>query len=146
MELTIQTALLNVSDLQRSLTFYQEVFDLHLVSQREGVAALMISEAHRRQVLVLRDLMGNAHHGGSNEIGMRILALEAASSEELDEIEKRLKDRNAFVANKQSDNWRAVVGVDPDRVTVSVASSLTGSPIAKEHWQVLDDFVYTVGQ
>jgi catechol 2,3-dioxygenase-like lactoylglutathione lyase family enzyme len=146
MELTIQTALLNVSDLQRSLAFYQEVFDLHVVSQRDGVAALMISEAHRRQVLVLRDLMGNAHHGGSNEVGVRMLALEAASSEELDEIEKRLKDRDAFLGDKQSDNWRAVIGFDPDRVTVSVASSLTGSPISTEHWQILDDFVYSIAR
>jgi catechol-2,3-dioxygenase len=145
-ELSIQTALLNVSDLQRSLRFYQEVFDLPVISQREGVVALIITETHRRQVLVLRDVMGHAHHGGGQEIGMRALALEAASTQELDEIQTRLKDRNAFVGGKTADNWRVVVGVDPDRISVSIASSLTGSPIASEHWKVLDDFVYTIAR
>ena len=53
MELSIQTALLHVTDLKRSIEFYQDVFDLPLTSQQEEVAVLMVSETSRRQVLLL---------------------------------------------------------------------------------------------
>ena len=52
MELSIQTVLINVTDLKQSIEFYQDVFDLHLTSQREEVAVLMVHETDRRQVLL----------------------------------------------------------------------------------------------
>ena len=54
MELTIQAALLNVSDLNQSIDFYRDVFDLRVVSQADRVSVLMVSEKDRRQVLLLR--------------------------------------------------------------------------------------------
>ena len=62
MELSIQTALLNVTDLQRSIDFYKDVFDLGLISRGDEVAALMILEANRRQVLLLRELRGSVNN------------------------------------------------------------------------------------
>jgi catechol 2,3-dioxygenase-like lactoylglutathione lyase family enzyme len=87
MELTIQTALLNVSDLQQSIEFYRDVLDLRLVSQGDRVAALMIDEKYRGQVLVLRELGRNAHRGGRGTIGVRMLSFEAGSVAELAAIE-----------------------------------------------------------
>jgi hypothetical protein len=42
--------------------------------------------------------------------------------------------------------WEAIVGVDPDRIEVSVSSSLTGVPIDSKHWDHLDQMVYEVGE
>ncbi len=52
MEISIQTALLNVTDLQHSIDFYQDVFELRLISRAEEVASLMVSETNRSQVLL----------------------------------------------------------------------------------------------
>jgi catechol-2,3-dioxygenase len=144
MELTIQAALLNVSDLKQSIDFYRGVFDLRVVSQADRVTALMVSEKNRRQVLLLRELGRNAYHGGRGNIGFRLLSFEVGSLEELEVIEQRLVQRQALVWHGQTETYRAIMGLDPDRIEVSVASSLAGTPITSEDWQNLDDTIYAI--
>ena len=36
------------------------------------------------------------------------------------------------------------MGLDPDRIEVSVSSSLAGTPITSEDWQNLDDTIYAI--
>ena len=132
MELTIQTALLNVSDLKQSIDFYRDVFDLQVVSHADRVTALMVSEKDRRQVLLLRQLGRNAYHGGRGNIGLRMLSFEVGSLQELEAIEQRLVERQALVWQGQTETYRAIMGLDPDRIEVAVASSLAGTPITAE--------------
>jgi catechol-2,3-dioxygenase len=144
MELSIQTVLLNVTDLEQSIAFYQDVFDLHLISQREEVAALMVHERDRRQVLLLRELHRSSHHAGRRNVGLRMLSFEAGTTDELDAIEQKLTDRHALVWHGQTDTYRAVMGLDPDRTELAVAASLTGTPITSDDWKHVDDAIYTV--
>jgi catechol 2,3-dioxygenase-like lactoylglutathione lyase family enzyme len=147
MQLSLQAALVNVSNLDRSIEFYQGVFDLLPLAREDRVAALMIDQASRRQVLVLRELGGaNTVHPGRGSIGPRLLILEAGTPDQLDVIEQRLKERNAFIGRRQTDTWEAIVGVDPDRIEVSISSSLTGDPIGSSHWKHLDQMIYEVGE
>src|SRR5579862_2956151 len=106
MELTIQTVLLNVSDLKQSIDFYRDVFDLHVVSEADRVTALMVNENDRRQVLLLRQLGRNAYHGGRGNIGLRMLSFEVGSLEELETIEQRLVERQALVWQGQTKTYR----------------------------------------
>jgi catechol 2,3-dioxygenase-like lactoylglutathione lyase family enzyme len=147
MRLSIQASLLNVSNLDRSIKFYREVFDLRPAAAGDRVAALMIDETSRRQVLVLRET-GGPHpiRMGRGSIGLRLLALEAGSPGELDVIEQRLTARKAFIGRRRTETWEAIVGIDPDRIEVSVSSSLTGNPIQSNHWDHLDQIVYEVGE
>jgi catechol-2,3-dioxygenase len=144
MELSIQTVLLNVTDLRQSIEFYQDVFGLRLISQQEEVAALMVYEANRRQVLLLRELRGKSHHAGRRNVGLRMLSFEAGAPNELDAIQQKLVDRHALVWHKETETYRGILGVDPDRTEICVASSLTGTPISSEDWQHLDDAIYTI--
>jgi hypothetical protein len=107
----------------------------------------MIDETNRRQVLILREA-GGQHpiHVGRGSIGPRLLALEAGSPGELDVIEQRLAERQAFAGRRRTETWQAIVGVDPDRIEVSVSSGLTGAPIQGEDWTHLDQMVYEVGE
>jgi catechol 2,3-dioxygenase-like lactoylglutathione lyase family enzyme len=145
MELSIQAALLNVTDLQQSINFYQDVFDLRLTSQDEEVAALMVLETNRRQVLLLREQHSGSHRAGRHGgVGLRMLSFEAGSSNELETIERKLVERNALVWRKETETYRGLMGVDPDRTEICAASSLTGGPISSEDWQELDDAIYTI--
>jgi catechol-2,3-dioxygenase len=144
MELNMQTALLNVGNLKQSIEFYQAVFDFRVTSQREEVAALMIHEKSRRQVLLLREISRQAHHAGRRSIGLRMLSFEAGSLDELDVIEQRLLERNALIWSGQTETYRALFSLDPDRIDISVASSLTGAPISSEDWNHLDDAIYAI--
>jgi catechol-2,3-dioxygenase len=144
MELTIQTALLNVTDLTQSIEFYRGVFDWRVVSQGDRVAALMIQEKDRRQVLLLRELGRNAYHGGRGNVGLRMISFEVGSPDELDLIEQRFVQRQALVWEQRTESYRAIMGLDPDRTEVAVASRLTTTPISTEAWKKLDDMIYAV--
>jgi catechol-2,3-dioxygenase len=144
MELSIQTVLLNVTDLQQSIDFYQDVFELRLISRDEEVAGLMVLETNRRQVLLLRELRSGSHHAGRHHVGLRMLSFEAGSPKELESIERKLVERNSLVWHKQTQTYTGLMGVDPDRTEICAASSMTGSPISSEDWQELDDAIYTI--
>jgi catechol 2,3-dioxygenase-like lactoylglutathione lyase family enzyme len=58
MQLSMQALLLNVSNLDQSIEFYRDVFDLRPAARGDRVAALMIDETTRRQVLMLREVGG----------------------------------------------------------------------------------------
>ncbi len=142
MQLSLQSSLLSVGSLDRSIEFYRDVFDLRLVSRSDQVAALMITETPRRQVLVLREVQSRyPTHPGAGSIGLRLLSLESGSLTELDAIEQKLVARRAFVRRHRTETWDAVLGVDPDRIEVSVSASLTGPAIQTEDWSM----IYAVG-
>jgi hypothetical protein len=107
----------------------------------------MIDQADRQQVLVLREIGGpNPTHPGRGGIGPRLLALEAGSPSELDAIGQRLAERQALLGRRRTQAWEAIVGVDPDRIEITVAAGLTGAPIQSEDWAHLDQMVYEVGE
>jgi catechol-2,3-dioxygenase len=144
MELTIQSVLLNVTDLHQSIEFYRDVFELRMQAQEDRVAVLMVSEEDRRQVLTLREVGPNAYHGGRGAVGARLLAFEVGSSEELLTIEQRLVARHAFVGQRQTETYRAIFGLDPDRIEVAASFGLTGVPIRSEDWSKIDELVYAI--
>lgn len=147
MHLSLQFSLLNVRNLSRSMEFYRDVLDLHPIASGDRVTALMIDGTTRRQVLLLREVQSaNPIHMGRGSIGPRVLGLEAGSLAELDVIEQRLTERNAFIGRRKTEAWEAIVGVDPDRIEIIVSSSLTDAPIQWEHWTHLDKMIYEVGE
>jgi|GEM_PF-2328948 len=147
MQLSIQATLLNVSDLEKSLAFYQDVLELPIVSRTDQLAALMVDDTNRRQVLVLRATAGRRPtHPGGGSIGQRLLAFEADSLDELQVIEQRLVERQAFIGRRRTPAYEVILGVDTDRIAFAVSSSVLGAPIRREDWENIDDLVYMVGE
>jgi catechol 2,3-dioxygenase-like lactoylglutathione lyase family enzyme len=146
MELSIQAALVSVSDLERSIKFYREVFDLRLASEGDRVAARLINEMARSQVLALREVGPKALRPGRGNVGLRLLAFEAVWLDQLDVIQARLAQLGVLVGQLQTENHRSVHGLNPDRIDLPVASSLTAGPIRSEDWHDLNEGIYGFGE
>ena len=145
MQLSIQSILLNVTDLERSLAFYTEVFDFSVDARQTDAVALKVSASDRRQVLVLRATKG-AFHPGRGVIGPRLLAFEAGSLDEVHLVEARLKERRAIAGRRRAKGWEAVLGYDPDRNEIAITAGLSGEPIGEDDWNMLDEAVYVIAE
>jgi catechol 2,3-dioxygenase-like lactoylglutathione lyase family enzyme len=146
-DVSIQSLLVNVNDLDRSLDFYSDVFEFRIYVRETDVAALEVcgSGSGRRQVLLLRAAT-HFSHPGRGVIGPRLISFETESLDEVNLVAARLDARNAFIGRRRAKGWEAVFGVDPDRNQVSIAAGLSGDPIGEDDWTVLDEAVYLVGE
>ena len=114
--------------------------------ERGRVAALMINETDRRQVLVLRKSRTCTIITEEWLSGLGSLLSKRDRLNELHIIEERLVARRALLSRGRTETYEAIVGVDPDRIEVSIAASLTGSLIRSEDWHHLDDMVYRIAE
>jgi catechol 2,3-dioxygenase-like lactoylglutathione lyase family enzyme len=145
MKVSLHTVLLNVADLETSVEFYEGVFGFPVVGHRERATALLVDEHDDgRQIVLLREVGPNALHSGRGTIGPRAFGFETSSREEFTLIEQRLEQRNALLMHTRRETWEAILGADPDRIEISVASSLTGAPISREDWRNIDAMAFSM--
>jgi catechol 2,3-dioxygenase-like lactoylglutathione lyase family enzyme len=140
-----QGVVVNVLDLERSIDFYREVLDFKLLSQKEQLAAVSAPGTDEPQVIVLR-AFGSSPGGGARHVGVRALVLEVDSADELERIASELSARKLLVSRRDHDEWKAVVGRDPDAVAVALAWHPGGGRITEDGWKTLDDFLYGIGE
>lgn len=143
--MNFQGVVVNVTDLERSIEFYCEVLGFTLLSQKEQLAAVNAPGSDRAQVLVLRAL-GSSPMGGARHVGLRAFVLEVDSAEQLKRIADELEARNVLFNRRETSQWTAVVGHDPDGVAVAVTFHPGGTETAEGGWRALDDFLYGVGE
>ncbi len=70
--------------------------------------------------------------------------MEADSAEGLERIASELDSRKLLVGRREHSEWTAVVGHDPDGVTVVLTWHPGGT--TESGWIVLDDFLYGIGE
>ena len=140
-----QGVVVNVLDLERSIDFYREVLDFKLLSQKEQLAAMSAPGTDEPRVIVLR-AFGSSPGGGARHVGVRALVLEVDSADELERIASELSARKLLVSRRDHDEWKAVVGRDPDAVAVALAWHPGGGRITEDGWKTLDDFLYGIGE
>jgi catechol-2,3-dioxygenase len=111
----IGSVVMFVQDLDRSVGFYQELLALE-VADRSATAALLTS-VNGTQVIVRA--MGSGVHalGG---VGVQYVIWTAPDKEDLERIERVLKQRSAHLDTRTSGNTTAVEGRDPDNIAVIV--------------------------
>jgi catechol-2,3-dioxygenase len=141
--MNFQGVVMNVADLNRSIDFYREVLGFTLLSQKEQLAAVSAPGNDQLQVIVLRAL-GSSPIGGARHIGLRAFMLEVESADQLERIASDLDSRRLLLSRRDTSEWTAVVGRDPDGVAVVVARIPGG--ITEDSWKTLDDFVYGIGE
>jgi catechol 2,3-dioxygenase-like lactoylglutathione lyase family enzyme len=111
----ISSVVMFVQDLDRSVSFYEELLALK-VADRSATAALLTSVDGTQ--LILRAMGGGVHSLGG--VGVQYVIWTAPSREDLDRCERVLKQRSAHLDTRASGRTTAVEGRDPDNITVMI--------------------------
>jgi catechol 2,3-dioxygenase-like lactoylglutathione lyase family enzyme len=112
----LDSVVMFVHDLSRSVSFYSDVLNLH-VADRSATAALLIGA--KRSQLILRAMGRGAEHalGG---VGVQYVIWTADDADDLARCEKVLKDRSAWRDSRTTEHVTAVEGRDPDDIVVMI--------------------------
>lgn len=143
--MNFQGVVVNVADIDRSIEFYREVLGFTLLSKKDQLAAVRTPGSDRTQVIVLRAL-GTSPHEGSGHIGLRAFVLDVDSSEQLEGIATELESRRVLISRRTHEKWTAVVGRDPDGLSLVVTHVSDSGRTDEESWTTLDDFLYGIGE
>jgi catechol 2,3-dioxygenase-like lactoylglutathione lyase family enzyme len=111
----IGSVVMFVQELDRSVSFYQELLEL-VVADRSPTAALLTSVNGSQ--LILRAMGGGVHSLGG--VGVQYVIWTAPGKEDLDRVERVLKQRSAHLDTRTSGHTTAVEGRDPDNIAVLV--------------------------
>lgn len=147
--MNFQGVVLNVSDLDRSIDFYREVYAFTLLARKDQLAAMYAPGNDNPPVIVLRSVGTTSARRviGAGHVGIRAFVLEVETAEELERIAAEL-DRQGCLSARHGDDvtWTAVFARDPDQIAVIAATSLTDGPIGLDGWAELDDTLYSAGE
>jgi catechol 2,3-dioxygenase-like lactoylglutathione lyase family enzyme len=111
----IGSVVMFVQDLDRSVSFYQELLALEL-ADRSPTAALLISASGTQ--LILRAMGSGVHSLGG--VGVQYVIWTAPAKDDLERIERVLKQHSAHLDTRTSGDATAVEGRDPDNIAVIV--------------------------
>lgn len=113
----IASALIFVSDLERSVEFYRELFSCEMpIHERD--AALLLTPGGFQIYLMAREA-GEEHPAGG--IGHESLMWAVDTPEALEHFAQRLRDRGHYVDTHTSGGVQFVEGHDPDGIRVVIA-------------------------
>jgi catechol 2,3-dioxygenase-like lactoylglutathione lyase family enzyme len=110
------SAVMFVHNLDRSVSFYEDVLDLQAVD-RSTTAALLISGAGSQ--LILR-AMGEGASRALGSVGVQYVVWTAAGKDDLDRCERVLRERGAYRESRTADGVTVVEARDPDDVVLVV--------------------------
>jgi catechol-2,3-dioxygenase len=112
----IGSAVMFVQQLNRSVSFYQDVLALQ-VADHSPTAALLVSPVGAQ--LILRAMGDGAGHP-LGAVGLQYVIWTAASQDDLDRCERALRARSALRDTRHSGKVTLVEGRDPDDVVLMV--------------------------
>ncbi len=113
----IGSAVMFVQQLDRSVSFYQDVLALQ-VADHSPTAALLVSPEGAE--LILR-AMGSTGAHPLGAVGVQYVVWTAAGRADLERCERALKERSAYRETRADDGITLVEGHDPDDMVVMIA-------------------------
>lgn len=113
----IGSVVMFVQQLDRSVSFYQDVLALQVTDQTPTAALLVSPEGSE---LILR-AMGSAGAHPLGAVGVQYVIWTAADRDDLDRCERVLKERSAYRDTRSSDEIVVIEGHDPDDSVVMIA-------------------------
>jgi len=132
----IFTAYLQVSDLERSLSFYQDGLGLE-ADWNDGTLAVLSSPGGAAHTLVLREV-GDGAERRLGEVGVTRIAWQMTRPADLDDAEERLSQHAVRYQRFREADADRIVMRDPDGLTVILfhagEPTPTGKPPASLYW------------
>lgn len=144
--MNLQTVVMNVADIDRSLAFYREVLGFAELAKKDQLAAVYAAGNEHPQVVVFREVQTSGRRSGAGHVGMRALVLEVDSAEELDRVSAALESGGYLMARREGPTWLAAFGRDPDGTAVAATTSKDDKPITLEAWADLDEALYGIAE
>ena len=112
----LDSVVMFVHDLDRSVSFYSDVLNLH-VADRSATAALLIGA--KRSQLILRAMGRGAEHA-LGSVGVQYVIWTADDADDLTRCEQALRARSAWRDTRTTEHVTAVEGRDPDDIAVMI--------------------------
>jgi catechol 2,3-dioxygenase-like lactoylglutathione lyase family enzyme len=140
----MSSALIMVSDLDRSVSFYLDVSRLQEI-YREPDAAILGVEVGHSATLYLRRANRDGLHAGQEALGVRAISFYSGSTTELDRVEERLKALDALRDRRQvGEGGRVglVLGHDPDRLALAFVSHDPNRPLSGAEYGSVSSLIY----
>jgi catechol 2,3-dioxygenase-like lactoylglutathione lyase family enzyme len=142
---SVRSVLVSVSDLRRSVAFYQDVVGVREVA-REG--EVVVLEGDRRAfVVVLHEVGKHATRYGQQALGPRSVGFDVASQAELDAVAQRLEEAQALRSRRRFQDpheVEVVTGRDPDGLPLVFFSYEVDDPASVRHRHLVALLMYGV--
>lgn len=139
-----RSALVSVAELDRSSTFYQEVMQVNEVVRHNDVAVLTKDDVGSFTLflrLALRDSIRPSH----DTLGLRAVSIDVGSFEELDRVEKSLRERESLRDRRElSDGFEVVRGFDPDRQPLVFVAWTADKVFTPDHYRDATQYLYAL--
>jgi catechol 2,3-dioxygenase-like lactoylglutathione lyase family enzyme len=113
----VASSVLFVSELDRSVTFYRDVFGCE-VTLRSDDAALLLTPGGFQLYIIERGKRAERHPGG---LGHHLLMWATESAQGLEYFEQALKDAGRYTGTHTAGDVTFVEGRDPDGLRVVIA-------------------------
>jgi hypothetical protein len=141
----IRSTLIAVSDLDRSVAFYQELGPFDVIAREQAVAVLgQVSPAAVGVILRQTERIDQGRQG-QQALGLRSEIFNLGSLAELNRIESFLRGRDLFVARRNNPDGVSdfVVGRDPDNLPL-VFVYYAEDTLGADYYRKMIDLVYSI--
>jgi hypothetical protein len=141
----IRSTLIAVSDLDRSIAFYEELGPFDVIAREQDVAVLgNISPTSIGVILRATEHIDEGRQG-QQSLGLRSEIFNLGSLEELDRIEAFLRRRDLFTARRNSadDASDFILGRDPDNLPL-VFVYYSQETLGADYYRKMIELVYSI--
>jgi hypothetical protein len=141
----IRSTLVAVSDLDRSVAFYEELGPFEVIAREQAVAVLgNVSPAAMGVILRQTERIDEGRQG-QQSLGLRSEIFNLGSVAELNRIESFLRSRNLFTARRNGgdDASDFIIGRDPDNLPL-VFVYYAQDTLGADYYRNMIDLVYSI--
>jgi hypothetical protein len=141
----IRSTVVAVSDLDRSVAFYQDLGPFDEIDREDAVSVLGgVSPASI--ALILRETRGIHARYGQQSLGLRSMTFNVGSLDELDRIESVLRGRDLFNGRQQIAGGvsELVRGRDPDNLPLVFAFYADDGTLGADYYRTVVNLAYSL--
>jgi hypothetical protein len=141
----IRSTLVAVSDLERSIAFYQELGPFDVIAREQAVAVLGKVSPSAVGVILRQTEHIDEGRQGQQALGLRSEIFNLGSLTELNRIESFLRSRNLFSARRNSadDASNFILGRDPDNLPL-VFVYYANDTLGADYYEKMIELVYSI--